>query len=140
VVFSKALNDNLEVAALEGSYASVIGGPPAAAVVFARDVDARTKQDPRVLAVEAELLCAPEAERRRLCRRLADVQRAVRSEKLREVADEFDRVHSVERALRVGSLDRIIPPTRLRPYLIDALERGMARSRSWVGQAREVVP
>ena len=38
VVFSKALNENLQVAALEGAYASVIGGAPAAAVVFARDV------------------------------------------------------------------------------------------------------
>ena len=47
VVFSAALNDNLEVAALEGSYASVIGGAPAAAVVFAREVDARTSADPR---------------------------------------------------------------------------------------------
>ncbi len=33
VVFSAALNDNLEVAAVEGSFASVIGGAPAAAVV-----------------------------------------------------------------------------------------------------------
>src|ERR1019366_7179468 len=30
VVFSRALNENLEVAALEGSYASVIGGAPCA--------------------------------------------------------------------------------------------------------------
>ena len=33
VVFSRVLNENLTVAALEGSYASVIGGAPAAAVV-----------------------------------------------------------------------------------------------------------
>ena len=38
VVFSRALNEQLEVAALEGSYASVIGGAPAAAVVFAAEV------------------------------------------------------------------------------------------------------
>ena len=44
VVFSRALNENLEVVALEGSYASVIGGAPAAAVVFAREVDS---QDPQ---------------------------------------------------------------------------------------------
>mgnify|MGYP006145792861 CR=1 FL=1 len=34
VVFSGVLNDNMEVLAVEGSYASVIGGAPAAAVVF----------------------------------------------------------------------------------------------------------
>ena len=50
------------------------------------------------------------------------------SEKLGEVADEFDDVHSVERAQRVGSLDRIIPAAKLRPYLIDAVERGMRRT------------
>ncbi len=41
VVFSQRLNDELEAAALEGSHASVIGGAPAAAVVFAREVDKR---------------------------------------------------------------------------------------------------
>ena len=50
VVFSGALNDNMEVVAVEGSYASVIGGAPAAAVVFARDVSTRTSEDPRVVA------------------------------------------------------------------------------------------
>jgi acetyl/propionyl-CoA carboxylase alpha subunit/acetyl-CoA carboxylase carboxyltransferase component len=127
VVFSKALNEDLEVAALEGTHASVIGGAPAAAVVFAREVEARAKKDPRVLAVEAELEAAPEPDKRRLRGRLAEVSRAVRSEKLGEVADEFDRIHSVERALRVGSLDRILPPAALRPYLIDAVERGLSR-------------
>jgi hypothetical protein len=43
------------------------------------------------------------------------------------VADEFDGVHTVERAREVGSLQRIIEPSELRPYLIDAVERGMAR-------------
>jgi hypothetical protein len=52
----------------------------------------------------------------------------VRSEKLGEVAAEFDRVHTVERALRVGSIDAIIPAARLRPHLIEALERGMRRT------------
>ena len=41
VVFSRALNEQLEVVALEGTYASVIGGAPAAAVVFAGEVEAR---------------------------------------------------------------------------------------------------
>jgi len=127
VVFSKALNESLEVAALEGTYASVIGGAPAAAVVFAREVDLRAKKDPRVLAAEAALQAAPEAEKRRARSRLAGVLRTARSEKLGEVAEEFDHVHSVERALRVGSLDRILPPAQLRPYLIDAVERGLAR-------------
>jgi hypothetical protein len=28
----------------------------------------------------------------------------------------------------VGSVDRIVPSTQLRPYLIDAVQRGMARA------------
>ena len=37
------------------------------------------------------------------------------------MASEFDRVHSVQRALDVGALNCIIPPETLRPYLIDAV-------------------
>jgi acetyl-CoA carboxylase beta subunit len=44
------------------------------------------------------------------------------------VAAEFDGVHTVERALRVGSIDAIIPAARLRPHLIEALERGMQQT------------
>lgn len=129
VVFSKALNGQMEVAALEGSFASVIGGAPAAAVVFAREVDARTRKDPRVVAAEAALKQAAEPEWPARRVKLEALTRSVRSEKLGEVADEFDRIHSVHRALEVGSLDRIIRAADLRPYLIDAIERGMARVR-----------
>ena len=122
VVFAKTLTPNIEIAAVEGARASVIGGAPAAAVVFSREVEARTRRDPRV--VEAEKAAAAGGAARA---RLADVIAAVRSEKLGEVGDEFDAIHSVERALKVGSLDRILAAKDLRPYLIDALERGMAR-------------
>ena len=52
----------------------------------------------------------------------------MRSDKLGEVAAEFDGVHTVERALRVGSIDAIIPAARLRPHLIEAVERGIAHT------------
>ena len=45
------------------------------------------------------------------------------------MAEEFDSVHTVERALKVGSLDRIIRPAEIRPYLVAAVERGIARYR-----------
>jgi acetyl-CoA carboxylase carboxyltransferase component len=127
VVFSNALNEGLEVAALEGSYASVIGGAPAAAVVFAREVERRVSDDARVKALEAELAGAHGAEGARLRSRLAEVRRAAHSEKLGEMADEFDAVHSVERARRVGSVHRLVTPAGLRPYLVEAIERGMRR-------------
>jgi acetyl-CoA carboxylase carboxyltransferase component len=128
VVFSRVLNENFEAIALEGTYASVIGGAPAAAVVFAREVDKRTRADARVVALEKETAAAAaDSQKRRLHAQVADLKEQVRSEKLGEVADEFDRIHSVHRALKVGSLDRIIPASQLRPYLIDAIERGIAR-------------
>ena len=127
VVFSGVLNDNMEVIAVEGSFASVIGGAPAAAVVFAGEVNKRTAADPRVRQLDAALTAADEMEQAQLRVELANLRSTVRSEKLGEVAAEFERVHNIERALQVGSVHAIIPAGRLRPHLIDAVERGIAR-------------
>jgi acetyl/propionyl-CoA carboxylase alpha subunit/acetyl-CoA carboxylase carboxyltransferase component len=127
VVFSNRLNDNLEVAALEGTYASVIGGAPAAAVVFARDVQKRTKSDPRVRELAKQVAGASGAERIRLAARLDAVTREVESEKLGQVAEEFDAIHTVQRAKEVGAVHHIVPPSQMRPYLIGAVQRGMER-------------
>jgi len=54
VVFSRSLNEDLRPAALTGSFASVIGGAPAAAVVFAREVRARAATDPRIAKLRRE--------------------------------------------------------------------------------------
>ncbi len=126
VVFSKALNDRMQVLAVEGSYASVIGGAPAAGVVFTAEVDTRTSADPRVRALERFLASAGEVERARQRAELTELRAAVRAEKLREVAAEFDAVHSIERAVQVGSVDAIIPAEQLRPELVAAVERGLA--------------
>ena len=126
VVFSKALNPNMTVLALEGSYASVLGGAPAAAVVFAADVSNRTAADPRVTELQARLAETSGAERAALTLRLAEVQASVRAEKLGEVAAEFDRVHSIQRAVEVGSVDAIVSVAGLRPAIIEAIERGLA--------------
>jgi acetyl/propionyl-CoA carboxylase alpha subunit/acetyl-CoA carboxylase carboxyltransferase component len=128
VVFSATLNDSMEVLAVEGSYASVIGGAPAAAVVFTGEVHARTRRDPRVVELETAIAAAAEPERVELRVRLAEVQAHVHAEKLGEVAAEFDAIHSVERAQQVGSVHRIIPAAGLRPALIEAVERGIHRS------------
>jgi acetyl-CoA carboxylase carboxyltransferase component len=125
VVFSKALNENMTVLATEGSYASVIGGAPAAAVVFAGEVNARTAADPRVKDLEQRMSAADGAERAALATELAERRQSVRSEKLNEVAAEFDRVHSIQRAVEVGSVDAVIAAHELRPRLIEAVERGL---------------
>jgi acetyl/propionyl-CoA carboxylase alpha subunit/acetyl-CoA carboxylase carboxyltransferase component len=121
VVFSKALNPRMTVLAVEGSFASVIGGAPAAAVVFAAEVDKRTEADPRVAELSEAARSADEVERVPIAARLREVRTAVRAEKLGEVAAEFDRVHSIHRAVEVGSVDAVISASEMRPRIIAAL-------------------
>ena len=74
----------------------MIGGAPAAAVVFAREVDARTREDDRLAGrdpLEDETLYAE-----------------VRSEKLGALAGEFDAIHSVERRSRSARSTASSPP------------------------------
>jgi acetyl-CoA carboxylase carboxyltransferase component len=125
VVFSKALNNDMTVLAVEGSHASVIGGAPAAAVVFAGDVAARTTSDPRIADLERRISEADDGVRRaELATELAELRQVVRSEKLGEVAAEFDRIHSIQRAVEVGSVDAVIGAHELRPRLVAAVTRG----------------
>ncbi len=119
VVFSRELNPRMRATALEGSYASVLGGPAAAAVVFSRDVRKRAQADPRVAAARAAVEASSDpavrvARRARLDTLLANVM----LEKQSEIAAEFDAIHSVERALEVGSIEAIVSPERLRASLI----------------------
>jgi acetyl/propionyl-CoA carboxylase alpha subunit/acetyl-CoA carboxylase carboxyltransferase component len=119
VVFSRELNDAMHAVALEGSYASVIGGPAAAVVVFARDVRRRAQADPRVASARAAVEAATDpavrlARRARLDQIIDDVV----LQKQAEVAAEFDAIHTVERALDVGSLEAIVGPRFLRRSLV----------------------
>jgi acetyl-CoA carboxylase carboxyltransferase component len=125
VVFSKTLNPRMTVLAVEGSYASVLGGAPAAAVVFAGEVNKRTAADPRVSDLERRMTDASGTERASLATELADVRTSVRAEKLGEVAAEFDRAHSIRRAVEVGSVDAVIEAADLRPQLVRAVQRGL---------------
>jgi hypothetical protein len=86
-------------------------------------VDGRTANDPRVSELESRVAEAADAERARLATELAEVRSAVRSEKLGEVAAEFDTVHSIHRAVSVGSVDAVITAEEIRPQIIAAIER-----------------
>jgi len=123
VVFSRELNPRLRAAALSGSFASVIGGGPAAKVVFAREVRARALADQRVRALRSGR--GSENGRASYEQTLADVT----LEKQAELAEEFDAVHSVERALEVGSLEAIVAPGAMRPYLIGLLREELEGER-----------
>ncbi len=124
VVFSKYLNPNLHVVALEGAYASVIGGAPAAAVVFPSQVLKETYADPEVQKAQERLRSDQNFNQKDF----DEIFRRVHSEKQSALASRFDRIHSVERALKVGSIDAIIPVSRLRPYIVERIEQGLTSS------------
>ena len=128
VVFSQKLNPSLETVALEGARASVIGGAPAAGVVFAGEVERAATDDRRIEALDREIAQAEGAERQRLRARRGALWEEVLSEKRRAFADRFDRVHSIERAVRMGSVRSVIELPSLRSSLIDAVERGIGRA------------
>jgi acetyl/propionyl-CoA carboxylase alpha subunit/acetyl-CoA carboxylase carboxyltransferase component len=131
VVFSKALNENMTVLAVDGSFASVIGGAPAAAVVFSRQVDARTAADPRVTGLEARLAATRELEKKAgLASELAEVRTSVRAEKLSALAAEFDAIHSIQRAVEVGSVDAVIPASELRHTIAGYVDTWMRNGTS----------
>ena len=119
VVFSRELNPGLRAAAVEGSFASVIGGGPAAAVVFSREARARALRDPRLASLRREVQLRGDAEARAA---FDAALRQVLLQKQAEIGAEFDAIHSVERALEVGSLERLIAAERIRPYLIELIE------------------
>ena len=50
---------------------------------------------------------------------------SVRAEKLGQVASEFDTVHSIHRAVSVGSVDAVIDAHDMRPRIIAAIEAGL---------------
>jgi acetyl/propionyl-CoA carboxylase alpha subunit/acetyl-CoA carboxylase carboxyltransferase component len=123
VVFSKALNENLYAVSLEGAYASVIGGAPAAAVVFPSMVSKETNQDPRVVQARKQL----GAGGARYQKEFDDLYQKVYAEKQSALAGAFDSIHSVERAREVGSIDDIITLAELRPHLARKVAEGMKR-------------
>jgi acetyl-CoA carboxylase carboxyltransferase component len=123
VVFSKHLNASLHSVALEGAYASVIGGAPAAAVVFPSLVLKETYHDPVVAQAEEKLKTG----RRFSQKDFDEIFRRVHTEKQAALAARFDNIHSVERAKKVGSIDAIITVKELRPYVVQRIEAGMKK-------------
>lgn len=128
VVFSRELNDGMRAVALSGSYASVIGGSAAASVVFPREVRARATNDPRVAEARAKLDAASDPAARVALRAQHDrVLHDVILETQTEIAEEFDSIHTVERALEFDSLEALLEPRTLRPDLIRWLDEGEER-------------
>jgi len=121
VVFSRRLSDSLNAMALEGSFASVIGGGAAAAVVFTKQVAERVEAHPRVKAARAALAGAVPDGHREARENYESVRADVEAAAQAEFAREFDAIHSVSRALEVGSLHEVLPASELRAVLCATL-------------------
>ncbi|MEE8440533.1 MAG: carboxyl transferase domain-containing protein, partial [Spirochaetia bacterium] len=124
VVFSRSLNDSLTAFALEGSFASVLGGAPAAAVVFPRHVEKSTRADERVKEAAGRLSIDTGYSQRDY----DEVYRTVYAEKQGELGERFDKIHDIRRAKAVGSIHDIVTVADLRSAIIQAVERGMEAS------------
>jgi len=98
-------------------------------VVFTREVERRAMRDARVVAARERLDRAAESDPAGHRGELHRTIDAVRSEMLGAVAAEFDRIHDIDRAVAVGSVDRVLTAAQLRPYLIDAIERGLSTTQ-----------
>jgi hypothetical protein len=96
-------------------------------------VDRATQADARIAAIDERIDAADARSRPRLRAERAELWDAVRAEKMGELAARFDSIHSVERAREMGSVSEIIPPAEMRPFLIDAVERGMRRTLDRLG-------
>jgi len=95
-------------------------------VVFPREVRKRTDEDPRVLTARAALSAAAESDKPRLREEFDELYASVLLERQGELATEFDAIHSVARAVEVGSLDAVIAPSDLRARIIAELEGAVA--------------
>lgn len=118
VVFSKQLNPNLKTIAIEGCFASVIGGGPAAAVVFPNLVSKETIAEESVvkagLSLANGLIDQSEYDK---------IYKETHITVAKRFAERFDKVHSVERAKEVGSIDEIIKIENLRETIINNLKK-----------------
>ena len=83
-----------------------------------------------VVLLEKRLADAAPADRALLQHELHQLTARLTTEVQAAVAREFDDIHTVERALRVGSIDHIVTPSDLRPYLIGAVARGLRKTSS----------
>ena len=128
VVFSHRLSPHVETVALGGAHISVIGGAPAAAVVFAGEVERAAAGDPRIQELDQRIAHAEGTERQLLRADRSALWEAVLAEHSRAFAQRFDDIHSIERAVRMGSVKAVVAPALLRRFLIDAVERGIRRA------------
>ena len=115
VVFSKQLNPQLKILAMEGAHIQVIGGKSAAKVVFTHTIQKQASENPKVVKLEKELMSHKTAKKTKIIKSVQAIEEAYKLLKRKVISEleekeavVFDQIHSVERALKTGSIDEII--------------------------------
>ena len=91
-------------------------------------MERRVQADARVVELRKALVKGSETQLATATRKLVELLEQLRIEVRGEVAKEYDGIHTIGRALAVGSIDRIITAASLREELVNSLERGMSSS------------
>ena len=89
---------------------------------FPREVNKRVKADQRVLSLQQDISKSSSETSVKLRQELNALSQEIMLEKRGEVASGFDQIHSVQRAVEVGSLDRVIKAQNLRLRIVEELE------------------
>lgn len=120
VVFSKALNTDLQVFALNDTYASVIGGQVAVKVVN----EPKTEVTKEAKRLEGEAEWAARLRGAKDAEATAKIKREIYAVAERTIRNRYDAIHTVDRAKSVGAIDDIIAADGLRQTIIEAVEAG----------------
>lgn len=112
VVFSKKLNASLTIFAIQGSSIQVLGANSAAKVVFYSGIVKKVKADERLQKLMQEKGQKKQADA---------LYKNLYAEYEKEFIQAYESIHTVERALKMESIDKIIPPGQLYTAVVDWL-------------------
>lgn len=118
VVFSKQLNPCIRILAVEGAKVQVVGGNIAAKIVFHSRICQQAKQDPRFKKLNHDRYKINESKDQ-----VNALFRKIVAELENKEEVEFNQIHDVQRAKKVGSIDAVIAPCNLRFEIIQAIEK-----------------
>lgn len=111
VIFSKQLNPNLKILAIEGAKFQVVGGVLAAKLIFHKTVMEKAQKDSRLQNLSG-------SEYDNMLRKLITEFEGIE-------AENYDKYHSAYRALSVNSIDKIVPIRELRDSIVAMQEQSI---------------
>ena len=133
VVFSRVINDNATVGAVDNTFASVIGGNIATKLIFPRKINAAAE---KLLATDASWQLRLQAAKSP--QDIEKIRRAARDEVEEGFRLEYDGIHTVDKAVAVGAIHEVVPANQIRPWYIRHLSEGREVYRAQVDAQLDV--